>query len=128
MQVVVDGVVVQSSDYLGSKYTKSRPDPDGRDNPHDPSAVVVGGDGYKEPATNGDLYGCLGFYRANGSNGGDFDAKIKADADTEIQSLLNGDTKIHDAPDGRGAPQEVSYSFEKAEGISSLNSSVTSSP
>ena len=120
VQVVVDGVVVQSSDYLGSKYTKSSPDPDGRDNPHDPSAVVVGGDGYKEPATNGDLYGCLGFYRANGSNGGDFDAKIKADADTEIQSLLNGDTKIHDAPDGRGAPQEVSYSFEKAEGISSI--------
>ena len=117
VQVVVDGVVVQSSDYLGSKYTKSSPYPDGRDNPHDPSAVE-GGNGYKTPATNGDLYGCLGFYRANGSNGGDFDAKIKADADTEIQSLLNGDTKISDSDNG--APQEVSYSFEKAEGILSI--------
>ena len=110
LEVLVDGVVVATSkDYIGHKEAK-----DGK--LHDPSVVEQGGVAYKGRSINGDLYGCLGFYRANGSDGGDFDAKIKADADTEIQSLLNGSIGIFHSE----RPVQRSYSFEKGGDISSI--------
>ena len=110
LEVLVGGVVVATSkDYIGHKEAK-----DGK--LHDPRAVEQGGVAYKERSINGDLYGCLGFYRANGSDGGDFDAKIKADADTEIQSLLNGSIDIFHSE----RPEQRSYSFEKGGDISSI--------
>ena len=110
LEVLVDGVVVATSkDYIGHKEAKDR-------NLHDPSVVEQGGVAYKRRSINGDLYGCLGFYRANGSDGGDFDAKIKADADTEIQSLLNGSIGIFHSE----RPVQSSYSFEKGGDISSI--------
>ena len=113
-QVIIDGkIVAQTSEggkpaYVGRTETLYR-------NRHDPD---------EGPRIEGDLYGCLKFYRDNGSSNPTLSPTIKADAKAELDALKDGSVT---APIiNVTKPELYSYTFEKAEGISKVTLRVIS--
>ena len=107
-QVIIDGkIVAQTSEggkpaYVGRTETlyAKRHDPD------------------EGERIEGDLYGCLKFYRDNGSSNPTLSPTIKADAKAELDALK--DESVTAPIKNVEKPELYSYSFEKAEGISKI--------